>query len=111
MIFLPSGNSIWSTCGLMLSHLKLRSAPTWISESKWPMLQTMARSFIARMWSRSEEHTSELQSLMRISYAVFCLNKKHHITHKTQTTTNIQTTYVHDYSSATFTQAYPRYKQ
>src|SRR3546814_3100576 len=29
---------------------------------------------------RSEEHTSELQSLMRISYAVFCLNKKTHIT-------------------------------
>src|SRR3546814_2858554 len=27
---------------------------------------------------RSEEHTSELQSLMRISYAVFCLNKKNH---------------------------------
>src|SRR3546814_6601573 len=26
---------------------------------------------------RSEEHTSELQSLMRISYAVFCLNTKH----------------------------------
>src|SRR3546814_2132612 len=31
---------------------------------------------------RSEEHTSELQSLMRISYAVFCLKKKIH-THKT----------------------------
>src|SRR3546814_7838229 len=35
---------------------------------------------------RSEEHTSELQSLMRISYAVFCLKKKnnnqpHHYTH------------------------------
>src|SRR3546814_6568445 len=28
---------------------------------------------------RSEEHTSELQSLMRISYAVFCLKKKTHI--------------------------------
>src|SRR3546814_6207073 len=28
---------------------------------------------------RSEEHTSELQSLMRISYAVFCLNKKKQI--------------------------------
>src|SRR3546814_10741988 len=27
-------------------------------------------------WHRSEEHTSELQSLMRISYAVFCLKKK-----------------------------------
>src|SRR3546814_7538037 len=30
------------------------------------------------MWLRSEEHTSELQSLMRISYAVFCLKKKKH---------------------------------
>src|SRR3546814_7488537 len=27
-------------------------------------------------WERSEEHTSELQSLMRISYAVFCLKKQ-----------------------------------
>src|SRR3546814_1825151 len=32
---------------------------------------------------RSEEHTSELQSLMRISYAVFCLKKKN-ITHTTK---------------------------
>src|SRR3546814_6364968 len=31
-----------------------------------------------RCASRSEEHTSELQSLMRISYAVFCLKKKKH---------------------------------
>src|SRR3546814_3842752 len=31
---------------------------------------------------RSEEHTSELQSLMRISYAVFCLKKKTHQQHK-----------------------------
>src|SRR3546814_3115787 len=30
--------------------------------------------------SRSEEHTSELQSLMRISYAVFCLKKKTNVT-------------------------------
>src|SRR3546814_3403590 len=30
------------------------------------------------IFARSEEHTSELQSLMRISYAVFCLNKKIH---------------------------------
>src|SRR3546814_1632247 len=34
------------------------------------------RDLVARVW-RSEEHTSELQSLMRISYAVFCLKKKH----------------------------------
>src|SRR3546814_1911384 len=35
---------------------------------------------------RSEEHTSELQSLMRISYAVFCLKKKksHHTLQQTQ---------------------------
>src|SRR3546814_8751462 len=32
---------------------------------------------------RSEEHTSELQSLMRISYAVFCLKKKNKLTSKT----------------------------
>src|SRR3546814_8572806 len=33
---------------------------------------------------RSEEHTSELQSLMRISYAVFCLQKKHNSLYKKQ---------------------------
>src|SRR3546814_3505551 len=32
--------------------------------------------FVAYILLRSEEHTSELQSLMRISYAVFCLKKK-----------------------------------
>src|SRR3546814_2459630 len=32
-------------------------------------------------WRRSEEHTSELQSLMRISYAVFCLKKKTYFTY------------------------------
>src|SRR3546814_5768089 len=34
--------------------------------------------FASRFRERSEEHTSELQSLMRISYAVFCLKKKKH---------------------------------
>src|SRR3546814_3904927 len=38
--------------------------------------------------SRSEEHTSELQSLMRISYAVFCLKKKNNLTHMTNHTSN-----------------------
>src|SRR3546814_8342859 len=37
---------------------------------------------------RSEEHTSELQSLMRISYAVFCLKKKHKKLIKLYTTTH-----------------------
>src|SRR3546814_4984429 len=34
------------------------------------------RQMLDRLMRRSEEHTSELQSLMRISYAVFCLKKK-----------------------------------
>src|SRR3546814_3016748 len=45
---------------------------------------TAQRADLSAWWSsfddpilRSEEHTSELQSLMRISYAVFCLKKKH----------------------------------
>src|SRR3546814_1511268 len=46
---------------------------------------------------RSEEHTSELQSLMRISYAVFCLKKKN-----TQTK-NRKTTTPHDNTSTTTT--------
>src|SRR3546814_5016599 len=41
---------------------------------------------------RSEEHTSELQSLMRISYAVFCLKKKKNTKQKTDKKNNIQST-------------------
>src|SRR3546814_9264923 len=39
-----------------------------------PLLYVLANSDLR--FPRSEEHTSELQSLMRISYAVFCLQKK-----------------------------------
>src|SRR3546814_3913848 len=38
--------------------------------------RTSVRDLAREMVERSEEHTSELQSLMRISYAVFCLKKK-----------------------------------
>src|SRR3546814_9722320 len=41
--------------------------------------------FAIRNVVRSEEHTSELQSLMRISYAVFCLKKKNNIKHNIYT--------------------------
>src|SRR3546814_9429662 len=40
------------------------------------MLPALAARYWTRSLIRSEEHTSELQSLMRISYAVFCLKKK-----------------------------------
>src|SRR3546814_4512462 len=42
---------------------------------------------------RSEEHTSELQSLMRISYAVFCLKKKKLNTHNQQLSTTSTANY------------------
>src|SRR3546814_4663403 len=44
----------------------------------------MAMALLAPNVNRSEEHTSELQSLMRISYAVFCLKKKNKNTIKRQ---------------------------
>src|SRR3546814_4476323 len=47
------------------------------------------RGFHEAIFFRSEEHTSELQSLMRISYAVFCLKKKKQAkTHQEDNTTN-----------------------
>src|SRR3546814_8931534 len=63
-------------------------------ESRHHYPQIFPKQYSARLCSpgRSEEHTSELQSLMRISYAVFCLKKKkqihaisvHPTTHKKQ---------------------------
>src|SRR3546814_10007101 len=41
-----------------------------------PVLRCRRIEFADHVTKRSEEHTSELQSLMRISYAVFCLKKK-----------------------------------
>src|SRR3546814_2063560 len=48
-------------------------APAALLEQGQALAQTLEIDFL---WERSEEHTSELQSLMRISYAVFCLKKK-----------------------------------
>src|SRR3546814_9674087 len=79
----------------MIRRLRCRCSPT---------ARTWARS--ADRWSapwckaprpcRSEEHTSELQSLMRISYAVFCLKKKTH----DPSTTEKRTTTAHTHATA-----------
>src|SRR3546814_13229146 len=55
-----------------------RSAPTCASSRRLiaTCARWCARACSAKTSTRSEEHTSELQSLMRISYAVFCLKKK-----------------------------------
>src|SRR3546814_6266985 len=74
----PSANSTvlcrtvmvaWTSFIIMPQHRKAKkSCVTWLSNIWTPP------SGIGPL--RSEEHTSELQSLMRISYAVFCLKKK-----------------------------------
>src|SRR3546814_6335755 len=69
-----------------------RRSPTYSSSSsKSASRSALMSSSAKRAPSRSEEHTSELQSLMRISYAVFCLTKKNKFSHKTETHTT--TTY------------------
>src|SRR3546814_6650990 len=69
------------------THLSPCISPSLIERgTAWPFLSTTKTEapesaiFTAICGMRSEEHTSELQSLMRISYAVFCLKKKkkHH---------------------------------
>src|SRR3546814_6032055 len=63
--------------------LPLRSLSTWFSaidssseDSPEKMTNALATADSSATFGRSEEHTSELQSLMRTSYAVFCLKKK-----------------------------------
>src|SRR3546814_4011501 len=60
---------------------------------------TARRLPVANSCRRSEEHTSELQSLMRISYAVFCLKKKtqikNNLTHHNLTTLRYHNTINH----------------
>src|SRR3546814_3081256 len=53
-------------------------ARTSIEQVMRMMVPFLAAGMRADSGVRSEEHTSELQSLMRISYAVFCLKKKKH---------------------------------
>src|SRR3546814_2536939 len=84
----------WSDWGL--AHARRISRPrqgrSWLLLSRfWRSLCSISESTASIWWERSrkacrplrclppirsEEHTSELQSLMRISYAVFCLKKK-----------------------------------
>src|SRR3546814_7912618 len=67
-----------------LSHIAANSIYNVEAKTGGPLVgDSLARNLQAKI--RSEEHTSELQSLMRISYAVFCLKTKK--THNTTTQT------------------------
>src|SRR3546814_8116279 len=68
------------SCGIQwLEHVAryFSQAHLYLNGTSWltSVLPLMMRLSAARTRPRSEEHTSELQSLMRISYAVFCLKK------------------------------------
>src|SRR3546814_1344160 len=73
--FFPSVGGGW-----MISNEKFfRDRFEWIDQLKFRYSYGLVgndRVNTGSTWPRSEEHTSELQSLMRISYAVFCLKKK-----------------------------------
>src|SRR3546814_7894784 len=86
----PGSSGYWAE-----GHCRRSAADGW--GTKWPHAPAVPTtssvrrcrphpcSAAASTSGRSEEHTSELQSLMRISYAVFCLKKK---THKTYHSTH-----------------------
>src|SRR3546814_3934789 len=65
------------------SPCSARLPKTASQSSRWAPVNS--NTIAPSMATRSEEHTSELQSLMRISYAVFCLKKKKHNKHNHRT--------------------------
>src|SRR3546814_5676743 len=80
-----------------------RSWTTPISRPSPHSARRLQRARASMDRPRSEEHTSELQSLMRISYAVFSLKQKKQYKHRTQinknnTTINKQMTNMHEHS-------------
>src|SRR3546814_1546580 len=62
------------------SHYNAASVESVGQAPQRPLQRNAAENDHAHEQGRSEEHTSELQSLMRISYAVFCLKKKREYT-------------------------------
>src|SRR3546814_7165394 len=72
------GWSKWTYCLLILVSTSLYIGVDFAEEMDAALLASIGGTMLLLIAAcfRSEEHTSELQSLMRISYAVFCLNKK-----------------------------------
>src|SRR3546814_10261315 len=69
--------------GIMASSVALGAAAVpyiMLDQDRTDDIAAYATAKVKLAATRSAEHTSELQSLMRISYAVFCLTKKHQTT-------------------------------
>src|SRR3546814_6677835 len=85
----PNGAKLANICGL---HDLCANADGMLGRTGAEQYRHFSRAGAEqhRTSGRSEEHTSELQSLMRISYAVFCLKKQKHTntTHDTNTCMN-----------------------
>src|SRR3546814_10003342 len=71
-----SSSLMWPRAWATLAAKRTAAAAFGSFEVPLRLAAISASSSFARFLPRSEEHTSELQSLMRISYADFCLNKK-----------------------------------
>src|SRR3546814_9856093 len=84
-LFLDARGARWLALGATLLDLAL-GVVLWanfdIGGARWQFQESHALfggfGWMLGIDGRSEEHTSELQSLMRISYAVLCLKKKNH---------------------------------
>src|SRR3546814_7079720 len=63
------------TLGYELRYIGRQSITDWEAQHETYGVPALDPYYADRVYYRSEEHTSELQSLMRISYAVFCLKK------------------------------------
>src|SRR3546814_10502797 len=80
---ISSTQSTMESLGFIILNLVLFSDPPPLAATSTITLSpcTISTFSTQGVLSRSEEHTSELQSLMRTSYAVFCLKKKNTVTH------------------------------
>src|SRR3546814_7176433 len=74
-----SGQHAWALLDLPAPR-PIETVLTIGLDTPWAMAAAAQAATGHAILKRSEEHTSELQSLMRISYAVFCLKKKNTIT-------------------------------